>query len=185
MTLYTDRNNVKPMFRKITPVVVFLCLLGAVLAYQGINWRQFASSDSIGYSALCLSAYWMPSFVTANIAKTSNFTLFTVLVTFLTGLTFFTSFVLLVGFSFAYFAAMMKPIFATFVFMKFRDRVGLLAFRAVFSYDWFSHLILSFKKNYLIRAGCKLHACGRLVLLYRQFNQCQIKINRILTEGKT
>ena len=54
MTNTTHWNNIKPMLRCIAlMVMVFLCLYGAVIAFQSIKSGQFANSNSSVYNTSC------------------------------------------------------------------------------------------------------------------------------------
>lgn len=46
MTHFTDRNYIKPILWEITPMMILLCLIGAITALQGIRAGQFPVDDS-------------------------------------------------------------------------------------------------------------------------------------------
>lgn len=67
MTLNTNRNNIQPVLRFITVVVmVLLCLCGAVMTSQSVGAGQFATFNSIIYSICCLSVFRMDNFVSLS-----------------------------------------------------------------------------------------------------------------------
>ena len=89
MTFFADRNNIKPMFRGIALVVViYLCLCGAIMTLQGINWRQFASLNGVFYSILCLTSFGMANLKAKCFFSINNFTLFTLTISLLRCFTF-------------------------------------------------------------------------------------------------
>lgn len=149
MTFYTDRNNVQPMFFGIAIVVVIiLCLCWTVVALQGIGPRQFAISDSVINSIVSFSASRVSSVVFFKISSSIDSTFFAVSITFLTDTAFLAlSITFLNGLAFlgltikflAGFTSMVKSIFSTTIFMKFRDRFNLFAFVTSFCYDCFRH----------------------------------------------
>ena len=58
MALFTNRNYVKPMFWCITKIVmIFLGLIGTIIALQTIRSRKFTISDSVSYSTSALDFF--------------------------------------------------------------------------------------------------------------------------------
>lgn len=152
MTFHTNRNYVKPMFWFVTPMVILLGFFGAIMTLQDVKVGEFAISNSIIYSnpGFCMirmaskktfysclkSNFAFRCFLIFLICFTMNsFAFFALSITFVGGFAFFR---LLISF-FARFAIALKPISLCSVFVKLRKRFNLVAFRASFRYDLFSH----------------------------------------------
>ena len=58
MTFFTQRNNIKPMFRQVTPVVVLLCLFAADTLHS-LNEKQSTGSYGILNNVFCPSSFKM------------------------------------------------------------------------------------------------------------------------------
>ncbi len=178
MTLITNRYNIKPMLRGIAvPVVILLGRFRAIVADFSIRTGQFAISNSVIYSMLSFRLIWMASFETffSRAFICFAFCGSTVTKTAL-AMCHFATFCLAVFFYFfqvTNFALRFVSTFVTAVFVKFGKLFEVLAFRASFCLNWFSHNILSLQKNVLVRAGCRIHTCGRFALLYRRYKFCQ------------
>lgn len=171
MTLFTNRNNIKPMFGFIAvPMVILLGELWAVMTFEIVYWSNFAIFNSIAYS----SSRWI--FFTFHITflfcmificlamsfencLNSKWASFTKLLTCFTAC-FFTFFCLLSSFSYAYiitmlmlvatlFAMITVAIFSCWMFRKLRERFCLFANSAGFSYDCFRHFCFSCKQQCL------------------------------------
>ena len=165
MTINTNRNNVKPMLMKITPVVVFLCLIGTVVALQGIDLRQLASRYSIVHSTLCLTSSRMTNavsfladsingfaFLASSIMLKSNFILLllavlleinfafiTLTVAFKSGFTTFCLAICFAVFQVAKFTLSVMSIFTIWMFIKICKWFCLFANPAGFCFNWFRH----------------------------------------------
>ena len=86
MTLLTNRNNIKPMLRFITEMMmIFMCRLFAKDAQQRIGRRQLALSDGIFNETTGFYSIRM----TQSICFDSFFTFFALCVAFLCSLSFF------------------------------------------------------------------------------------------------
>ncbi len=166
MTRNTDSNNIKPMFFGIAFIVMVMFCLIATQACQSFGTRQFLKPNSFIQSLTGGNSLGVPKFITERIPKVSNFAFFGLLIAFLAGFTLITLSVSLMG-SFVFlclailllteavaiFAPVPITIIRAIIFVKFRDGFNLIASRACFCSTWFSHLVLPFSKNYLVRAG--------------------------------
>ncbi len=63
MATNTDRNNVKPVFRRITPMVVMPCLFAADNAKSSCHFRQCSFDNSVHYGAFGAALVWVTSAV--------------------------------------------------------------------------------------------------------------------------
>lgn len=158
MTFSTSRHNIKPVFFGISfPVVVLLCLLGAIIALEGIGSGQFAISDSVAYSLVRLNQLRMNNFISFRTISGSDFIFLCLLIflkcfeiscfTFLTlSITFlecFISFALIVFFL-AGFTIMLKSF--SFMFVKLRNWFDLLAFITIFCLNCLRHNRLLYRR---------------------------------------
>jgi len=144
MTIKTNRNNIEPMLRFVTLVMVIVRRLFTTRTLQRIWSRQsiffYRSIDNLtSFNALG---------ITNSICKNSRFTFFAVCIAFLASLAFLALviafvrslafFALAVLFS-TYFTMRLIAIFATLVFRKFRKWFDFFALATSFRYDLLSH----------------------------------------------
>ncbi len=89
MTFFTNRQNIKPVLRFIAGMMVFFCLFGAVMAFQGVGEGQGAGFDGIFHSINCLAPLWMIPIILLCGLSSRSFTFFALVVSFGTLLTLF------------------------------------------------------------------------------------------------
>ena len=144
MTNPANRNNIEPMFFGVTIVVVILfCLFGTTRTFQRCRRWYFASINSISNGRcsksligvtqaipFCFQMFICLEFVCLTIQFFGNFTFFALPITFFAQLcgkfTFFCLVIMLLVLSIAFFAIILKAIFADVMFVKFFDRFDLL-----------------------------------------------------------
>lgn len=156
MTRNTNRNNVKPMLFCIAFVVmVLLRLVVATVAFFGIgSWESFVPNLIIN-CIFCLATFWETSLVPVStvFCANSSFSCFGVkLPAILTFVSFFVSlkiskpsFTFVVGFL-ACFTHRLESIRTGTVFVKFKNRLNLLACGTSFGYDLLRHSFFLIKK---------------------------------------
>lgn len=74
MARNTNRQNIKPVFWGIAPVVVLPCLCGAIMALQGIDLGQLANLDGFFYSFACFYSFGVAGVVTIYCFGMGGFT---------------------------------------------------------------------------------------------------------------
>ncbi len=164
MTFNTNRNYIKPMFRGIAQVVmILLCLLGTIRALQGISTRQFTDSNSVIYSSFSFLAFGTSNTETFNCFAMSSFSFLALMIAFIGCFAFLSFLIFYLMRYLARLTIMLKSIFLTSVFVKFRNLFILLTFRTSFRYDFSSHnqLLISWLRLEPVAA----YDCGRLALL--------------------
>lgn len=168
MTRKTQRNNVKPMFKKVAPVMVLLSLF-ATFTFLSVNWWQLTRFNSNSYHSFGSDSFRMVTiiiflcmlsssfaffglvvtpdssfaFFTLTVSLPCNFTFFAMVMSFSSSFAFFSLTILLSRFTFTYFTLIIKTIFMTSVFVKIGNRFNFFALRTMFSYDCFRHGYLS------------------------------------------
>ena len=153
MTFYASRYNIEPMCFGISfMVMVFLCLVRAIITRQVFRHNEFTSCNSTTYSTSCFDSFGIAGSGMNFTSSTCSFVFFALVVAFLSYFTFFTlliapsaslSFLCLTVFfdlfQPAYFATTSISIFALFVFVKFRQWLEFFALGTYFRYDGFRH----------------------------------------------
>jgi len=92
MTFCANRNYIETMFRGIAmPVMILLCLCGAVMALQGIRPRQSAGFDRIIDLFYSFTSFRMANLVEFYKSTTISFSFFAFSKTILNNFAFFTS----------------------------------------------------------------------------------------------
>ncbi len=181
MAFCTNRNNVKPMFLGITFVVMAVLCLCATRAFRLAGTGHFTDPDGFTQSTMGRSLFGVFGVVTEHIPIMGNFAFSALVVAFISSLSFCALLVSLMA-SFIFLCLLISPTIefvAVFApagiailrgtsFVKLRNGFNLFASSAGFCYDWFSHLVLSLKKNYLVRAGQGLQS------LFGSLHYCHI-----------
>jgi hypothetical protein len=140
-------------------VMVLMCSISAIMALQVTHSRQFACVYRSCYNYISLPSLWMIFPICVSAAFSTQFAFwrfqipplgmfeqfgFSISPTILCSLLGVIGIALI--FSFTDFAVRLQSILASPPFMKFRCRFDLLAFRATFQYDCFSHNLTSIKE---------------------------------------
>lgn len=163
MTIFTNRDYVKPMLRCITGMMVFFCLLWAIMALQSIGARHFASSNGVVHGISSFQLFWMMGIKAFFADFSIIFTLFSFPVTNLASpvsnfaflclpilpTVHFTVFCLSVFFPIVQktdFTMRFVSILFSAIFVKFGQWLGFLAFRTSFCYDLLRHDFLLTRK---------------------------------------
>jgi len=133
MTHSTNRYNIELMSLCITWMVILLGGLRAIVAESGIRTWQFASGNSMMYSIFSFSSFRMSNAITFI----CFFTCLALIFTFLTSFALFSFSIFSYNQCRAKLAVILKS--SLFVFMKIRNCFDLLAFRATFCLNCFSH----------------------------------------------
>ena len=111
MAFYTNRNNIKPMVGRITFVVVILfCWIWAVMALQGIDFRQLTVFNSFNNSVMSFTLLRMMQMKLLYGIGTDSLKFFCLLVTFYGGLVFFSLAMTLMS-CFAFFALVITSLY--------------------------------------------------------------------------
>lgn len=182
MALNTQRNNVKPMLRRIAvPMMVFFCLCGAVMAFEFACWLNIAVFNSVTYNCsrwIFFTFHIMFLFCTIFLCQTMSFadcfnSKWMFLVKSLGCLTvcLFTFFCLRSRFANIYIVAMLTlamalfamiemPIFSCGMLGKFSNRFSLVANTAGFGYDCLRHGRLSLINDYCLEPLESQSLCG-------------------------
>ena len=165
MALFTNRNNIKPMFSGVAfMVVIFFCLFAA-RAFESILAGKFASDNGIMNLIHSFYSFWeLNSLVSCilslgclagvgvPVSKMSlpvgGFASLALAVSLVVGFYFFSiSFVVyFLKNRTAQLAVVSITIFAIFAFGKIRHWFCLVAFRALFCYDLLRHGFLQYRK---------------------------------------
>ena len=154
MTRKTNRNNVKPMFRFVTGMMVLFRPCRAITALHRIGANQLARPDSLVNSILCFTKIQVRLIIFSTMLTMTNFIFLCLSIAFLARFTFFRLFITLVScfafitfevFIFAYFTSVMVPVFPVAVFIKLRNWFDLFASGTSFRYDCFSHSLFPYK----------------------------------------
>ncbi len=188
MAFFTNGNNIKPILRGISFVMMILLCLLTASAFQSISSNQFARCNSVSNSITCFRAFWKTIIMFFGIFRANFFALFAFAIIFNNNLTLFCAIVfcggysltlfacfclisLLVIFRLAYFACTLMPVFYCLVFMKFRERFNLFAFKTSFCYDLLRHN--QFLTNWLCLEPLRSQSpCG---LFYYTVNEGNVK----------
>ena len=156
MTFNTNRNNIKPILRGITFVVmVMFCLFWALRAFQSIRAKQIASSNSVINSIYGFDFFRISTFS----ASISNFILFAIIIVVFSTYSFFCFLVTLLCSPMLFFTFLalsvllttspakdLVSIFLSTVFIELRQRFYLVALRTSFGYDLLRHNCFSIKQ---------------------------------------
>ncbi len=176
MTRNTSRNNIKPMLWFVTfMVMILLCLMITVIAFQSLRMEQFASTNRVIDSIMGFCHFGMSSFnsdisssalfalivtlcacfsffsftVLADIFAMNLFAVFSFIVFLVIQSFIFFVFLGLLPLPFAIFTATIKAVFPASVLIKFRCRFDLFAHPAIFCYDSLRHGFLHIRKSCL------------------------------------
>jgi len=185
MAFSTNWNNIKPIFRKVTPMMILLCWMVSIMTKQGIRTRKLTNSDSLIYSfdgfhliriagkkTFCCFSVHSFAFLALVISLISCFALFALFITFycclLRCFAFFSFLIFFNIFQEANFALIMQSIFSTSILVKFRNRFDLLAFRATFCLNCLRHYFLLYRKFCLEPVAVHTTAVGSFY--YRMLN---------------
>lgn len=189
MTRNANSDNIEPKLREIAPMMIFLCLGGAVMALQGISFWQFAIPDSVSNSIVSFLAFRVSgvefftiislidytffassitfysglAFIALKITFISGFALFALLITFYVIFAFFASSVFRVIFSLADFTIARMPLFPRTVFVKICNWFDSLASGTSFGYNWFGHGFSPLQKSSCLEPFIRpVRMCGSL-----------------------
>lgn len=153
MTTTTNRLNIKPMFRRITGMMVLLCLFGTICAFEICRWFQSSGTNFFSYGSSGDSLFGMQTLIFMAFQKTYGLSLFALCVLFFGGFSFiglpvtffaqlrrkFAFFCLpisdLIFFLIkctTFFAITLSAVFSLLIFIKLRKRFDLLAVRTSF-----------------------------------------------------
>ena len=161
MTLYANRNNIKPMFFGIAFMMMILfCLRRAILTLQCVNFGHFTSSCSSTHSTFSFFSIWISQVIAFMGSDLNSLTFFALFVSFLIGFEICTFFLIAFLGSFAIFClliffAIFQPtnfalikmaIFTASIYMKVSKRIRIFAFGSSFCYDWLRHGFLLTRK---------------------------------------
>ena len=142
MTLNANRNNIKPMFWFIRPMVVFFCLFATGTPIVTCR-KQFAVSNSMIDFASGFYLFGIVFVITFVCLFVCLFTFCSLGISLLGLFAFFGLFIL----PFAVFAINLQTIMAGTVFIKLRQWKDSFAFRTSFGYNWFRHGSFSLSKR--------------------------------------
>ena len=172
MTLYTNRNNIKPMLRFISVVmVVFICLFTTGTLQRIRSW-QSTIDNCLLYHTISFSSLWITyiiQFIATLFVYFSFFT-FVIFRRYSIGnrFTMFSLPIFAHAFIIANFTNIVITIFSSVVFVKVRQRFDLLAFRAFSGYVWVRHGFLLIRKSCLEPvAGYTLRSAHSILLTNR------------------
>ena len=130
MAFFTNRNNIKLVFRFVTvPMVVLLCLFKTIKTLQSTYFSHFTCPDSILHSPFCSYFIWIRN----TVSCATVFTIFALPVLFLVGIC-------------AIFTRIIIAITSGLAFVKFRNEFNLLAATASSCYNRFRHGFFLIKK---------------------------------------
>ena len=149
MAFYTDRNDVKPMLFGIAIVVmVLLCRMVSIMAFQNISPRQCSNFDSAIYSVMSFKLIRMAGIKTPLCGPVICFTHFGLSINPLFAVT-------------AYFTIVAKPIFSVLVFVEFRKWFELFARRTSFRYSCLRHGFSPIQKSLCLEPfALPIRVCG-------------------------
>ena len=175
MTFYTYRNNVKPVFRRITvPVMILLSRVRAIITKQGFRGNQFTSCNGMTYSMVSLTSFRMAG-TKANL--TFPICCFAFFGFFIKNLSFpiycfaFLGLMVLFHVIATTFSATMRiAAFSRTVFAEFGKQFDLFAFGTSFRYDSFRHLLLLIRSKCLESFASPVGALGLLYINRKQNN---------------
>ncbi len=183
MTLLTDRNNVKPVLRRITvPVMVLVSRFWAIMTEQEFRRNQFVSSNSATHSMVSFTSFRMAGTKANLIFSICYFAFFSFLMTSL-GFTIcyfalLCLFVFFVAFRLAGFAPILIAIFSAGIFVEFRQRFRIFAFETSFCYGCFRHNRFSYKRLCLepVAGTYQWSACFNLMHEHRKIKEIKKRI---------
>ena len=167
VALYTNRNNVKPMFWRIALVVMIVfCLFGAFRAFQSIGTRYFARDSSISNFVYSPYSFGEFSLLISRISSLGHFPALSLKISDMSATrSHLASFALAINFIVCFhffldglitrhlnnrnarFTVVSVSILAALAFEKFRNRLGFFAFVTIFCYDLFEHCFLLDRKS--------------------------------------
>lgn len=164
MAFSTNRNDIKPMLRLIAmPVMILLRRFRAINTEQRMNFRQFASIHSVIYNIFRFPTFRMTNtktliysfaFLSLTIALITCFTFFCFEITSNSLTIAFSAPLSLTIFFYSFTIADLTissmVIFPCSIFVKFRNRLDLLANGTSFRYDLFRHCFSPIKKSYCL-----------------------------------
>jgi len=164
MTMDTNRNNIKPVFRRIAFMVMVVYRLVATRTLQRIRSRQCTSTNCATNStcSFFINIIWVlimktflhspksrSTFIALSITFVRSLTLFTPPIIFVIGFLVDFSFFTLSIILFAGFAYSCVSIFVACMLIKFSKRFDLLASATSFRYDLLSHFRLLIRRLWL------------------------------------
>lgn len=144
-------------------MMILLCLCGAVMALQGINSGQFTNGNSIVHSSMSVSYFWMTTIIAFYTSGESNFTFWTLPIFLYCCFALFCLVIYAVSFQVADFAIRSIAVSFVKVFVKLRKLFEVLAFRASFCLNCFSH-------SFLRSESYRLELVTRPILVPARFN---------------
>jgi len=190
MTFWANRNYIQQVLWCIAvPMMILVCWMFSIMAFQGIRPRQLAGSNCLSYGLLCFNLFGKFQVILLVATPMGGLALFFLLVAFikrsvnrlaLFGLSIMFLVVFMINFAFrgfavfftilhsAYFAIAGMAVFLRAVFMKFRKRFNFLASRTFFWYGCFRHLLL------LVRSKC-LEPVARYALVVGSSNYTYLR----------
>lgn len=197
MTIYTNRNDIKIMFRRITKMMmVMCCLFAATITFKYFGRRNFSFPNSVLYAFsgfnflwvfVSISFYSFFAFFTSQIFSNCFFAFFTLLKMFSVCFSLFALeilfgfnailFCLLVSFyagdiAFFTFRTIAKVYsgFSFVVFVKFREWFDFVATRTSFCYNLARHCFLHNRKLCLEPKTDTMSVLGSFYYRYLQNN---------------
>ncbi len=185
MTRTTNRNYIKPIFRFISkPMMILPCLFRAILTTKRIWAKYLSCSNSIIYSNLSFTFFWIIFAIFLMGFLVDLLTPCTKPVFFIDTLTFFcmvisvgilSTFlsVLFISNTYASFTDMAIVIFAIFVFVKFGECSKLFAISTTFCYICFKHN--QFLNNWLCLEPVAAHTASAHSILVERWRMSNKK----------
>ncbi len=174
MTIRTKRNNIEPMLRQITPMMIISRLGLAKSALKLIGRTKSSISDGMANSCTCFMSLGVFSSIYFCFCNMYCFAIFCLPEFFHIFKTCFSvrlfSFfglciALIYGIS-AYFTHTLIPVFVARMFIKLRNGLNFFTLRTSSCYDWFRHGFLHTRKSCL--EPFTSQSCAWLVLLYNR-----------------
>ena len=173
MTFSTNRNNIKPEFRLIAlMVMILLCLIEAIMAFQIIGPGQCAGFDSPTNNITCVFAFWVTDPLFVGVMPICIPALLALVILFVSGLTFFGLHINFIMGILAYLAVILMSVFSLAFFGKLRKWLNFFASATFLRYDGFRH------KQFLTNWLCLEPLEGRSLCGSLYYNMSATIINR-------
>ncbi len=145
MTTDAYRYNIEPMLFCVTGMVILMCLF-ATRTVENVGTFYPSIGNGVINSVPSFPINWILFTISVYCPYSTCFTLWGLLISYIGAFSCISLFIIAFLLVAANLAIIKMPIFASSLFVKFKERFNCVALVTLLCYDWFRHGFFLFKK---------------------------------------